>query len=393
MSKPHILLVDDDSRFLTSMQRSLGRQIPLLCAESPENALDLFEEQTISVVISDMRMPGGNGIELLSTIKTAYPDTIRILLTGFANQQTAIEAVNRGAIFRFLTKPCEIALLEQVISDASRQYQLITAERELLEKTLLGAVGTLSQALSMVNPSAQQRAARIQDYCRQLAHALQREDLWFFEMSALLSQIGCLNVPANLLDNNLAGHPLAADEKALIDTHPAMAEELLKQIPRLEEVARAIALQQQPFSFYTTAAGRMIPEQTALAAQVLHLCLEFDRQTHYQARSPEESIRALEADSENYNPLVTTQLKNLKRLRQELVQTRVYAHELTMSMVLCEDIRTHSGLLLASQGQQLTDFLLIGIKNYASKIGVNEPFSVLAPAATARQAARSAGGT
>ena len=90
-----------------------------------------------------MWMPGMDGIKLLARVKNLYPDTVRIMLTGNADQETAIEAVNCGQIFRFLTKPIPPEALTNSLDLAIREYRLITAEKELLSQTLKGSVNVL----------------------------------------------------------------------------------------------------------------------------------------------------------------------------------------------------------------------------------------------------------
>ncbi len=380
MSGLEILFVDDDRRFLSSLKRSLPRSLNLTMVTSPLEVLDLMKEKHFAVVVSDMKMPAMSGIDLLSLIKTRYPDTVRILFTGFADQQSAIDAVNQGEIFRFVTKPCDLALLERILGDAVRQCQLLNAERELLEKTLLGAIQTLSQILQLVNPTAQQRANRLKYYSRQIVKGLQRQDIWFFEMTALLSQIGCLNIPTELLEAYLCGQEVSDQERALIDEYPLMGEELLQQIPRLEGIARAIALQGAPADAFSRGDYADVDEKTALAAQVLHVVLEVDRRVHYLGQPFSTIVKQLLEDEHRYHPGIVAQLRHLKPQKQEMIKGLAYVKDLTLSMILCEDIYAKSGVLLASEGQQLSDFLLIGIKNYARRIGVNEPIAVLAPA-------------
>src|SRR4030042_1805929 len=91
-----------------------------------------------AVIVSDLKMPGMNGIKFLSKVREMAPDSVRVMLTGFAELQTAIDAVNEGNIFRFLTKPCPPDILSRALDMGIEQYRLITAERELLEQTLKG---------------------------------------------------------------------------------------------------------------------------------------------------------------------------------------------------------------------------------------------------------------
>jgi DNA-binding NtrC family response regulator len=121
--RERILLVDDDSNVLDGYRRSLSREFQLETAVGPEQALSSARDKgPYAVVVSDMRMPGMNGIQLLNAIKAQSPDTIRIILTGNADMQTAIDAINEGSIFRFLNKPCAKETMAKTLTAALLQY-------------------------------------------------------------------------------------------------------------------------------------------------------------------------------------------------------------------------------------------------------------------------------
>jgi len=122
------LLVDDEPNVLESMQRQLRNRFDVKSAQSGEEALEVLRTGgPFALIVSDMRMPGMDGVQLLSLVKDMYPDTVRIMLTGNADQETAVEAVNAGQIFRFLSKPCSTATLATALALAARHYRLIIA--------------------------------------------------------------------------------------------------------------------------------------------------------------------------------------------------------------------------------------------------------------------------
>ncbi len=378
MSTNEILFVDDDQQFLSSIYRNLKRKLPIVCIASVSAALDELERKQYSVVVSDMKMPEMNGVDFLSLVKKKYPDSVRILFTGFAGQETAVDAVNRGEIFRFLTKPCDIDLLTKILGDALRQYQLIMAEKDILEKTVLRTIRTLSQLLSLVNPVAEQRANRLRGYSQYLASAMGSSELWFFEVVALLSQIGC----ANIAQDDLVRYYTIFNEEertqSMFEDHAAIAEELLSQIPRLEEVAKAISMQNMPYDKYDSIEERCNPV-TEQAAQILHIALALDSLSFYR-HLPFDSIVDFLKGNSHFNQEIVERLSRDIELGDECVKSDVlFVKDLRIGMILAEEIRSNSGLLLANVGQELTDFLLIGIRKYSQKNGVNEPVSVRIP--------------
>src|SRR4029077_11303089 len=128
-------------------------------AEGGEAALDkIAAHGPFAVVVSDRQMPRMDGIKFLSLVKERAPDTVRLMLTGNADLDGAIKVVNEGNIFRFLTKPCPLEVLGKAVEDALGQYRLVTAEKELLNKTLSGSIKLLCDILSMIDPQSFGRA-------------------------------------------------------------------------------------------------------------------------------------------------------------------------------------------------------------------------------------------
>ncbi|MBD3337204.1 MAG: response regulator, partial [Candidatus Eisenbacteria bacterium] len=134
-----ILCVDDDVDILKGFQRLLRKEFKIDVAVGGAEALEILEEKgPYAVVVSDLRMPGMDGIQLLSRVRELAPETVRVMLTGKADTEAAIEAVNEGQLFRFLTKPCPVKRLSQALHAAIAQHRLLTAEKTLLERTLRG---------------------------------------------------------------------------------------------------------------------------------------------------------------------------------------------------------------------------------------------------------------
>src|SRR3989304_3060935 len=144
-----ILFVDDDINILAAYRRQFHGQFQLETAPSGTEGLEyLVQPEGIAVVVADYRMPGMDGVQFLRKAREIAPDTVRMMLTGYAELSQAIEAVNEGSIFRFLTKPCSPETLLQAIQAAFTQYRLIHAEHELLENTLSNFIRLLTEMLS-----------------------------------------------------------------------------------------------------------------------------------------------------------------------------------------------------------------------------------------------------
>ena len=128
--RPRILLVDDDLAALEGLRRHLWKHFDVTIARGGEEALHLaVSQEPFAVVVSDLRMPGMDGIALLSALRKSSPETVRVLLTGFGDLDVAIAAVNEGNVFRFLEKPCPPWALALALQDSVNHHRLILAAR------------------------------------------------------------------------------------------------------------------------------------------------------------------------------------------------------------------------------------------------------------------------
>lgn len=319
-------------------------------------------------------MPGMSGVELLAQVKDIYPETVRMMLTGNADQETAAEAVNTGHVFRFLTKPCPPSTFITALVLAQRQYRLITAEKELLQKTLNGSVNVLSELLSLANPTAFSSGVRFKTYVVQIAKRLDLPNLWQYEISALMSQIGCMTLPGDVLSKVYAGVELNDDELSMYAKHPAVGAKLLEQIPRLENVVKIIALQQMRFDEYDEKIANEELEEVMLGAQVLKTVADFDRLL-FQGKKRSEALQTLQQEKGAHNPKVLQALNGIKIDKQRIVVS-IRVADIGIGMIAAEDIVASNGSLVAPKGQAITWPIMQGVKNFAKQIGIVEPIQM-----------------
>jgi len=380
----NILCVDDDPNILAAHRRTLRKRFRLDTATSGHEGLELLESNgPYAVVVADMRMPGMNGIEFLTAVKQRFPDTVRMMLTGHADLQTAVDAVNTGSIFRFLTKPCPPETFADALAGGIEQYRLITAERDLLQKTLTGSVKVLTEILTMVNPNAFSRASRIQRHVSRIAEYLDLPNLWQYELAAMLSQIGCVTLPPELLDKIYRRKPLTDEEQQLLDTHPVVGGKLLEKIPRLEAIARMIQDQLRPYSDYGRPKALTQQDPVATGSQLLKVALDYD-QLIVRGLPKRTAFRRLCRQRQRYNPQILAALGRLiLRENEDPGRKRVLAlsvGQLEVGMVVREPIRARNGLMLVPRDQEITYPVLVRLRAFQSGVGVTEPIRVLVPA-------------
>jgi ActR/RegA family two-component response regulator len=383
--RERILLVDDDSNVLDGYRRSLSREFLLETALGPDQALPLIEKNgPYAVIVSDMRMPGMNGIQLLSAVKNASPDTIRVILTGNADLETAIGAINEGSIFRFLIKPCDREVMAKTLTAALMQYRLLTAEKELLEQTLSGSVQVLTEVLSLVNPAAFGRAERARRYIRYVVKAMKLGNPWQYEVAAMLSQLGCVTLAPETIEAVYKGEALTADEQAQYAAHPSVAYNLLSKIPRLEPIAWMIEHQNGPIP---SEGG---PENADIrrGAEILRLILAYEDSIH-KGSSRNETVHRLARLNPKFSPDFFNALVALDPHAEDQESRTCRIEELAPGMIIQQETRAVDGTLIISQGQEVTSTVISKLKNLQARRAISGGITISVPNVKATSAAAS----
>ncbi len=132
-----VLYIDDEINNLNSFKASFRRDFEIYTAQSAREGRKILDSYEIGVIITDQRMPGMTGIEFLESILSIYPDTIRILLTGFSDMNAVMDAINRGQVYKYLVKPWQNDELRLYIQNALEIYHLRKENKELAHKLYL----------------------------------------------------------------------------------------------------------------------------------------------------------------------------------------------------------------------------------------------------------------
>lgn len=356
---PRVLCVDDEPNVLEGIARTLRRRFDVRTAGDANAALRLVEsEGPFAVILSDLRMPGGDGVTLFSWIREIAPDSVRILLTGQADLPSAMSAVNEGSVFRFLSKPCAPEVLIGALDEGVELYRRITAERDVLQQTLGGSVKMLTDILAISHPAAFARGARAKSLISELAAGIRGGVGWDVEVAAMLSQIGVALLPPATAEKVYAGQPLDPDEQGAVDRLPHTAAELVSNIPRMREVGEILLYQNLRFDGTSAVTGAPWGKRIPLGSRLLKVVLDFDV-LETRGVLGAEAIAQLRALPGWYDPEL---LELLAAARGSGTAARrvveVDVSSLRTGMVLAEDIKNAAGLLWMARGQEITPRVL-----------------------------------
>ena len=353
--RAEILLVDDEPQVVEGLKDLLEDRYRVHTAVGAEAALEILRKRPqIAVVLSDMRMPGMDGAALLQRARLVAPDSVRMLLTGYSDINAAIAAVNRGQIFRFLTKPCAPNDLGRAFEAALEQHRLIVGERVLLQQTLLGCLKSLLDVLALVDPIAFGRAQRLERIVRAIALEAGLSPTWPIEAGALLSQLGCLELSDVVRMKLYAGESLDGVETTEVQAAYTNVCGLLASIPRLEPVRDIIA--------GLNGLGGPV------GAQVLRLAMEFDS---LEARGVSDTgaLAVMRTWAARYEPKILDAASRACRHVQGWgVPSEVSVDDLHSGTRVAEDIRKHNGVLIVPRGVELSRSVIAHIGRFRSEL-------------------------
>jgi response regulator RpfG family c-di-GMP phosphodiesterase len=375
-----ILCVDDDPAILDAYRRNLRKIAEIDVAASGEEALArMAEHGPYAVAIVDMHMPGMDGVQLLTRVREAAPDTVCMMLTGADDLRTAMSAVNEGHIFRFLAKPIPPTELVAAIAAGIHQHRLVTAERDLLEKTLAGSVRVMTEILSMVDPDSFGRAQEQRDLLRAVCERLHVADVWEIEVAAMLAGIGNVTIPPVVTLKARVGKELTPIEKDMLARVPEVGSRLLGNIPHLEKVARIVLYQNKDWEGRGFPVDGVAGEEIPFGARLLRVLRDLG-QLEATGIDRARAVGTMRNKPGVYDPKLVEAVALIALTKPAAAARAVRSatmRELRPGMILGADLTTIDGKVLIGSGQALSETLLDRLRNFARISGIKEPITIV----------------
>ncbi|MGA7720902.1 MAG: HD domain-containing phosphohydrolase [Ignavibacteriaceae bacterium] len=385
-----ILYVDDEQELLnsfTSLMRKENLQISTL-SETKGITGVLNSKGPFAVVLSDMRMPGLDGVQVLETAKQKFPESIRVLVTGYADFNDTVRAINTGGITSYITKPWKDEEIILQVRNWVTQYNLKQQNNyllnrldddnkklnELLEGTLKGSIKVLVDILSLYNPRSFSRSNYLRNIGRNIANKLQLKNAWEIEIAILLSQIGCVGVPQEILEKKDQGLELTSKEESLYNSHPKIGQSIIKNIPRLEEVAEIISYQltddQQRNNTGTSKSN--VP----LSSLILKLLIDFDYLVS-NGKSENDAVEILKQKNKYNGDLIIGLELEIAGMYDGLTIVKKELKDIKEGNVLAGDIKDTGGNVIIKRGNEISNVALVHLQNYSASNKIVTPILIL----------------
>ncbi len=399
-----VLIVDDEKNVLSSLMRLLR---PLGCkthtAMNGIEGLSVLEEEKIDVIISDMRMPEMDGAVFLERAAHLFPETIRFLLTGYADMESTIAAINKGRIHNYISKPWDDDQIKLLVTEALEKKKLIEENARLneltknqniqlkeLNESLEVKVAERTKELSETLEKLESAHTELQDsyyaaipvfaslielregefsgHCRRVAEQakafcthleLDDDEIRDINFAALLHNVGKLALPDNLINKPYVD--LQFHEKEKLNNHPVIGETALLSLDKLKNTGKIIRHQHEHVSgkgFPDKLSGNEIP----LGSRILSILVDYDElqlglieQKKYQPNMAKSYLKA--KSKVNYDKdLVEKFIDFIEKFDSDASlteETKIRSSDLKEGMVLSRDLVTEDGMLLLTKGKQL----------------------------------------
>ena len=315
-----ILFVDDEKQILRSIERLLnGSTYRVLTAGDSEEALGIVAGEDIAVVFSDQCMPKMKGLELLQRIKKTSPDTVKIIMTAYADLAMAVEAINTGDVFRFIIKPWDDATLTGIAEEALERFTFCRSLSRADEATLLA----LAETIELKDPLTQGHCKRVAMYSVWLAESLgiALEIKRRIRFGAWLHDCGKIGVPESVL--NYPGN-LGPPELETMKNHPKWGAEVVRLANMAPEIVNIVLCHHEKYDG-TGYPHRLRGEAIPLEARIVAISDIYDAMTSdrpYQRKVGREAalFELLCKRGGDLDPLLTDRFVSLIREHVELDQ-------------------------------------------------------------------------
>ncbi|HLF98493.1 MAG TPA: HD domain-containing phosphohydrolase [Methylococcaceae bacterium] len=409
-----VLFVDDEQNILNALKRLFRAEgYRILTANGGAEGLEVFGQEHVDLVVSDMRMPGMSGAQFLEQVRLKWPDAVRILLTGYADMSSTIDAINKGQIFRYIAKPWEDndivltvrqalerkrlerekARLEELThrqneelaalnagleekvrertAELRRTMQQVELAHEKLKRNFFDSIRIFSSLMEMREGSMGGHSRRVADLSRRLAQRLGVADgeAQTIMLAALLHDIGKIGLPDHIIKQPFTN--LSKADRAEFVKHPVKGEAALMGLEQLQDAAKLVRAHHERYDgrgYPDGMDGRNIP----LGAAILGIVNDYDElvtgRLLAERLTPAEALAFIaDASGRRYDPRVAETFVTLMGGVDDSVALRDIAlspRDLRSGMVLTRDVLAKDGLLLLSRDYVLNDKVIEQLHNY-----------------------------
>lgn len=364
-----ILFVDDDKALLNTMERNLAFEFEVVTADGCEAALAEVEKQgPFSVAVVDMQMPQVNGIQTIEKLRERMPEAVFMMLTGNQDVGTAVQAINDGHVFRFITKPCEVNEIKRALTAAQEQHNLVIAEKELLYGTFMGSINLMTDIIEM-DGNRQIDTRRMAATIASLYASLDLQLGWEEKIASRICLVGIAMLEPQEVIEFESLDPESDEHKNLVNRVFNLSSKMIAKIPRLGWISEVFLYTPKIESYNLKTQRR----------EVVAVCLKVAFYWNYltlRGLSVEEATSTLRTIMPNMNTAVLEGIGCLDDNRDAHALIKVGVQNLIEGMVPNVDIDSPTGERVISRGRRMSATIIENLQRIPEF--ANEKIQVIA---------------
>ena len=354
MKKVKVLLIDDDIRVLNGYKRILEKFFDVKMAHNPIVGLKILKKEgDIAVVISDFMMPKVDGNLFFEAAREISPNSVRIMLSGNADLSTAVDAINKSAVYKLLIKPYPASDLKDVIFEAIEIYNEQVERGSLQNRTYLLISDTLKDFISIMNPRDGYFVNSIIEITETITKRIKFKNSSKIIIAASLSQLGFISLPTEIKSKVYNKKKLTPNETNSVEQHPKFAKEVVLKKPILSDLAAGIEAQNKDFIRASSIRDKLSSD----IARILRISIDFSINLIYYD-SYKRAIKELERNYFIYDPQLLKVLKDYTEMKNEnYTIMEVSPMDVKEGMIVARDYMNSLNELLITKGSLITSSL------------------------------------
>lgn len=385
-----VLLIEDDNQLRaleTVLLEQLGHEsVP---CESAEEGFLQFEKEPFEFIMLDMVLPGMSGLEFSRKIRQLPRGNEPYILAITSWDENQLGSILDAGANDYIQKPIDMNLFnirihiaEQSINNIRERVRMRRQMRDMvtndiMQGTLQAFIRVITNVLSLMAPAVFGRCVRVAHIAKELAEKVNLQDNWELPAAAMLSQLGYVSIPQDIIAKAMDKSRLTTEDQQLLASHAAQGANLLEEVPRMEHIARIIAYQEKNYDGDGYPKDDVKGDDIPVESRILKIALDLDRL--YSKEMPrDEAFQVLSSKTGWYDPTLLRIFSEAPSAEKGTVK-RIWINQLEDGMIFMENVLSKTNALLVMKGHAVTPSIREQLSNFSKNFHIQQPVEVQVP--------------
>ncbi|MCM8541736.1 MAG: response regulator [Lentisphaeraceae bacterium] len=355
MSEFDVLFVDDDENILNAFKRNLNGKFKVCTVFDVTEAIGMLKKNNFPIIVSDMKMPKINGADFLSIVKKHSPNSVRILLSGESTRDDIITCINECQIFKFLSKPCPPADLEETLKDAYQHYKENMLQKDEVDITVKGVTQVIASMHKFFLPEIYNKSLKIARQSKLLAKHFNIDSTWELEMTSLLMFFGALH-------NKVHGWEILKIGENM-DKSLNVSIGFLKKIPKFQNVTVVMN------ELRSLLKNKRLILNIDSEAKLIKFLIDYN--SLISDSNFEKKFQDL------YAKKIFDDLPNINKFIDPTFVREISPEEIASGMIFAEPVKTKAGATVVNQGEVVSERHVLQVKQFHAKNQLDQTLKLI----------------